>query len=116
MNKVIHRLCMIGSFYAVYNIFTRTTVYAYALVISPNVKASDFDAYTIPQFQNMVLNLIFWILRMVGAVVLMWGVYGFITARKEGDADSINQAMVKFIFGTVFLCMPGLLKALKIII
>ncbi len=49
-------------------------------------------------------------------VVLMWGIYGMVTAKKDGDADSINQAMMKCIFGAVFLCMPGILKALKIIV
>lgn len=102
--------------YVFYRGCIRTRLHAYAMTISPNVKASDFDAYTILQFQSMVLNIIFWFLRVTGVVVLMWGIYGMVTAKKDGDADSINQAMLKLIFGTVFLCMPGILNALKIIV
>ena len=102
--------------YVFYRGCIRTRLHAYAMTISPNVKASDFDAYTILQFQSLVLNIIFWFLRVTGVVVLMWGIYGVVTAKKDGDADSINQAMLKLIFGTVFLCMPGILKALKIIV
>lgn len=94
----------------------RTRLCTYAVTIGPNVMASDFDTYSIAQFQSLVLNIIFWFLRVTGVVVLMWGIYGMVTAKKDGDADSINQAMMKCVFGAVFLCMPGILKALKIIV
>lgn len=116
MNRFWKDILPAGCGYVFYQGWIRTRLCVYAMTISPNVKASDFDAYTILQFQSMVLAVIFWLLRVTGVVVLMWGIYGMITAKKDGDADSINQAMIKCIFGTVFLSMPGILKALNIIV
>lgn len=88
---------------------------AYAIRITPDVTVDQFDSWTGDNISGFLLGTIFWILRIAGVLVFMWGIYGLVTGKKDGEADSMNQAMVKVVFGCVFLTMPYILKALGVI-
>lgn len=89
---------------------------AYAVNITPDVTVDQFDRWTGDNISGFLLGTVFWILRIVGVLIFMWGIYGLVTGKKDGDADSMNQAMVKLVFGCVFLTMPYILKALGVIV
>ena len=63
----------------------------------------------------LILGLAIWISRLIGTGMLIWGIYGYVTARKDGEAESMNGALGKLISGLVLICMPTVLKGLNII-
>lgn len=65
--------------------------------------------------ESMILNLAFWISRLVGIGMLVWGIYGYVTARKDGEAESMNGALGKLISGCVLIAMPSVMKGLGIL-
>lgn len=65
--------------------------------------------------EGLILGLAFWIARLVGIGMLVWGIYGYVTARKDGEAESMNGAIGKLISGVVLIAMPSVLTALGII-
>ena len=44
-----------------------------------------------------------------------WGIYGYVTARKDGEAEAMNGALGKLISGAVLIGMKGVLKMLGIV-
>lgn len=88
---------------------------AYAFTVKPDVTVDEFNSYTGDNVAGMLLGITFWICRLFGVLVLMWGIYSVITAKKDGDADSINIAIIKMIFGALLFAMPNILRALGII-
>ena len=85
------------------------------LKITPNISVDDFNRMTGPTVEGPLLWIIFYLLRLVGAVVLIWGIHGYLIAKKDGNADEINQAMVKLIFGGCLLGLPWLLSEIGVI-
>ena len=65
--------------------------------------------------EGLIIGLALWISRLVGIGMLVWGVYGYVTARKDGEAESMNGALGKLISGLVLICMPSVLRALGVI-
>lgn len=65
--------------------------------------------------EGLILGLAFWIARLVGIGMLVWGIYGYVTARKDGEAESMNGALGKLISGLVLICMPSVMTGLGII-
>lgn len=88
---------------------------AHALSISPNAKPSDFDSYTISDFQGVVLGTVFFILRLFGILALIWGLYNAIIAKKSGDARQYGMAFTKLMLGFCMVCLPTILRAANII-
>lgn len=88
---------------------------AYAFTVKPDITVDEFNNYTGDNVAGMLLGITFWICRLFGVLVLMWGIYSIITAKKDGDADSINIAIIKMIFGAILFAMPNILRALGII-
>lgn len=88
---------------------------AYAFTVKPDVTVDEFNDYTGDNVMGMLLGITFWICRLFGVLVLMWGIYSIIVAKKDGDADSINIAIIKMIFGALLFAMPNILRALEII-
>lgn len=70
---------------------------------------SDFNP------EGIILSLAFWACRLMGISMLIWGIYGYLTARKEGEAESMNGAIGKLVSGGALIAMPFLLKQLGII-
>ena len=64
---------------------------------------------------GMILGTVFWIMRLVGVLVVMSGIYKLLVARKDGEAEEINMAMMKIILGLCFIGFPWILTALHIV-
>lgn len=64
---------------------------------------------------GMVVGLALWICQMVGVGMLIWGIYGYVTARKDGEAEAMNGALGKLISGAVLIGMKGVLTVLGIV-
>lgn len=94
---------------------------AYGMCRFPAFAMSGLNkTYTIADTTNfnpesMILNLAFWISRLVGIGMLVWGIYGYVTARKDGEAESMNGALGKLISGCVLIAMPSVMKGLGIL-
>lgn len=67
------------------------------------------------QIMGMIVGLALWICQMVGVGMLIWGIYGYVTARKDGEAEAMNGALGKLISGAVLIGMEGVLRLLKIV-
>lgn len=65
--------------------------------------------------ESLILGLAFWLCRLVGISMLIFGIYGYVTARKDGEAESMNGAIGKLVSGAVLLMMPTVLQAVGII-
>lgn len=64
---------------------------------------------------SIVIGLAIWICRITGVGMLIWGIYGYVTARKDGEAEAMNGALGKLISGAVLIGMQGILHALGIV-
>lgn len=65
--------------------------------------------------EGMILSLAIWIARLVGISLLIWGIYGYVTARKDGEAESMNGAIGKLISGAVLIGLPFVLQQLGVL-
>lgn len=65
--------------------------------------------------EQLIIGLALWMSRLIGTGMLIWGVYGYVTARKDGEAESMNGALGKLISGLVLICMPTVLSALGVL-
>lgn len=92
---------------------TAMTSYASGLTIDHNYKIAPGAATLDPE--GLIIGLAVWICRLVGIAMLIWGIYGYVTARKDGEAESMNGAIGKLISGIVLVAMPTILRALNII-
>ena len=88
---------------------------SYATTIRQDAKPSDFDAFTISNAPGYIMGVAFWILRIVGVVLLIAGIGTTVSARKDGEADEINVGVIKIVAGVMFLGLPNILKALGVI-
>ena len=93
--------------------YVMCSVNAFALKIEHSYTIKDDIGTTNPE--GLILGLAFWISRLVGIGMLVWGIYGYVTARKDGEAESMNGALGKLISGIVLIAMPGVMTALNII-
>ena len=91
-------------------------LYVFAFPISPDITPADFDSYTLGGMSGVILGTMFWLLRIIGGLLIMYGIYRSFTAKKDGDANEINKGQLSLIFGLLFLAMPQILRGLKIII
>lgn len=83
----------------------------------PDVKVADNLAQNFSDMNavmSMVIGLAIWICRITGVGMLIWGIYGYVTARKDGEAEAMNGALGKLISGAVLIGMQGILHALGI--
>lgn len=92
---------------------TAMSSYASGLTIDHNYKIAPGAASLDPE--GLIIGLAVWICRLVGIAMLIWGIYGYVTARKDGEAESMNGAIGKLISGIVLVAMPTILRALNII-
>ena len=65
--------------------------------------------------EGMIIGLAVWVCRLVGIGMLIWGIYGYVTARKDGEAEAMNGAIGKLVAGLVLVCMAAVLRGLSII-
>lgn len=89
------------------------TTNAYALNIKHDYTISSGAATMNPE--GLIIGLAVWICRIIGIAMLIWGIYGYVTARKDGEAESMNGAIGKLVSGIVLVAMPSILQALGII-
>lgn len=89
------------------------TMTAMALEIKHDYTVSSNIGDTDPE--QLIIGLAMWIARVIGIGMLIWGVYGYVTARKDGEAESMNGALGKLISGLVLICMPSVLRGLGIL-
>lgn len=73
-------------------------------------KFSDTNAIA-----SLVVGLALWICQLVGIGMLIWGIYGYVTARKDGEAEAMNGALGKLISGAVLIGMKGILSVIGIV-
>lgn len=65
--------------------------------------------------EGLIIGLAVWICRLIGIGMLIWGIYGYVAARKDGEAEAMNGAIGKLVSGLVLVCMPAVLRGLGII-
>lgn len=80
-----------------------------------SITDSEFASMDVNSVPSLILGTVILILRIVGVLVFMSGIYKMISARKSGEADDINMAMVKLTIGACFMAFPAIMKALGII-
>lgn len=84
----------------------------------PDVKVSNNLAQNFSDMNavmSIIIGLAIWICRITGVGMLIWGIYGYVTARKDGEAEAMNGALGKLISGAVLIGMQGILHALGIV-
>ena len=83
----------------------------------PTVNSSNLSQnFSDPnKIMGIVVGLALWICQMVGVGMFIWGIYGYVTARKDGEAEAMNGALGKLISGAVLIGMKGVLKMLGIV-
>lgn len=96
----------------IYAVYTMNSINAFAVTIKHDYTVKDM---TNVNPEGLILGLAFWICRIIGVAMLVWGIYGYVTARKDGEAESMNGAIGKLISGVVLIAMPNVLKGLDII-
>lgn len=96
----------------IYVVYTMNSINAFAVTIKHDYTVKDM---TNVNPEGLILGLAFWICRIIGVAMLVWGIYGYVTARKDGEAESMNGAIGKLISGVVLIAMPNVLKGLDII-
>lgn len=89
---------------------------SYASVLRPDAQPSDFDALTLDEAPGYILGVAFWVVRLIGIILIIAGIYNYAMAKKDGDADEITVGIVKTCIGTLFLVLPRILKALGVIV
>jgi len=89
------------------------TINAYAMDIDTDYSVNSNIADTNPE--GLIIGLAVWVCRLIGIGMLIWGIYGYVTARKDGEAEAMNGAIGKLVAGLVLICMPAILKGLNII-
>lgn len=94
------------------------TMNCYAVTIKPDVSIKDeqFKSMNMQDVPSLILGTVFWILRIVGVIVLMDGIYKFCVARKDGEADDINRAIVRCTIAAIFIALPSILQALNLVV
>ena len=93
-----------------------TPLTAYAFVLRPDANPSDFDALTLTDAPGYIMGIAFWVVRIIGLILIIAGIYSYAMAKKDGDADEITVGLVKTCIGALFLSLPYILKALGIIV
>ena len=83
------------------------------LNIDTNYSVNTNVASTNPE--GLIIGLAVWVCRLIGIGMLIWGIYGYVTARKDGEAEAMNGAIGKLVAGLVLICMPAVLRGLNII-
>lgn len=94
------------------------TLRCYAVTIKPDVSIKDdqFKSMNMQDVPSLILGTVFWILRIVGVVVLMDGIYKLTAARKDGEADEMNRAIVRCTIAAIFITLPSILQALHLVV
>lgn len=87
---------------------------AYAVDTS-SIADSKFSSMKADEVPSLILGTVITILRIAGIVVFVSGVYKMITAKKSGEAEDMNAAMIKLSIGACFLAFPAIMKALGLI-
>lgn len=87
---------------------------AYAVDTS-SIADSKFSSMKADDVPSLILGTVITILRIAGIVVFTSGVYKMITAKKSGEAEDMNAAMIKLSIGACFLAFPAITKALGLI-
>lgn len=67
------------------------------------------------QIMGVVVGLALWICQIVGVCMLIWGIYGYVTARKDGEPEAMNGALGKLVSGAVLIGMKGILQMMGIV-
>ena len=93
-----------------------TPLTAYASILRSDAKPSDFDALTLTDAPGYIMGIAFWVVRIIGILLIIAGIYSYAMAKKDGDADEITVGLVKTCIGALFLSLPYILKALGIIV
>lgn len=87
---------------------------AYAADTS-SISDSKFSSMNVSEVPSLILGTVVTILRIAGIVVFTSGVYKMISAKKSGEAEDMNAAMIKLTIGGCFLAFPAIMKALGLI-
>lgn len=101
------------------NLFTMLFAYMYwqmnAFAFSINTKYTIKSSVAEINPESLILGISFWICRLMGVGMIVWGIVGYITARKNSESDAMNTAQNTAIGGFALVCMPSILQAIGII-
>lgn len=101
------------AFYSTIVAFAFCQLNAFALNIKTDYTIQSGVAQVNPE--GLVLGISFWVCRLIGIGMFIWGLYGYVTARRGGDSEAMNSAMNMLIGGLILLCMPTILTAIGVI-
>ena len=93
----------------------KNAMFTLASDLPSSVDDERFKSMDVQGAPRLILGTVFWIMRLVGILVVMSGIYKLLVARKDGEAEEINVAMMKIIMGLCFICFPWILTALHIV-
>ena len=108
----VKRAIVVSSFIYT-NAMCRLYAYASSIDIDTSYKINSDISNINPE--GMVIGLGIWVARLIGIGMLIWGIYGYFTARKDGEAESMNGALGKLSSGIALIFMPNILRGLKVI-
>lgn len=84
-------------------------------VDTSSIADSKFASMNVNEVPSLILGTVITILRIAGIIVFTSGVYKMITAKKSGEAEDMNAAMIKLTIGACFIAFPAIMKALGLI-
>lgn len=79
-----------------------------------SITDSEFVSMDVNGVPSLIIGTVILILRIAGVLVFMNGIYKMISAKKNGEADNINMAMMKLTIGACFMAFPAIMKAFGI--
>lgn len=86
--------------------------YAGGLGIDTNISVGNLDDFNA---EGAIIGIAIWVCRMIGIAMIIWGIYGYVTARKDGEAESMNGAIGKLVAGAVLISMKSILGLIGIL-
>lgn len=86
-----------------------------SMATTVHITDQQFKDMSLSGVPGMIIGGIIFVLRIIGVILTMTGIYKMVTARKNGEADEMSAAMVKLVIGMCFLIFEAILRTLKII-
>lgn len=89
----------------------------YAMISMADVHITDqkFKDMSLSGVPGMIIGGVLFVLKIAGFLLTMAGAYKMASARKAGEAEEMNVAIIKLVIGLCFLCFETILKALGIL-
>lgn len=64
---------------------------------------------------SMILNIVFYVMRIIGIILIVYGIVALVNANQEQDAQRQSASIGKVVGGGIMVGLPTVLKTFKII-